>query len=420
MNEPIRIRPGAKVSLELTEEERTRILEDIGYLDPKVEATLRKTPAGQPIKMTLDELDELAGCVAAEANHTKNRKLGKILDGIFAKVDHLVTTHTDEPPPKMLSFEDAQKSKVIADQAVNIAEWAAKFLIAAKQLRVKTKPVEHLCLSPGQQVVISSMPALAKNLRTRMRKDSSVFTVAEVASMLMALAEELPTGEAQKQLAVLLVARHLMDSLQEFVLGAAKPTRTTKTTKRKSTKALYQFKITLLETKPAIWRRIQTCDCTLDDLHYLIQATMGWTNSHLHQFEIKGERYGDPKLLHDGLDDIEFADSTATTLSDIVPSNGTRFQFLYEYDFGDGWQHQILFEGSPAPDKAVKYPLCLEGERACPPEDVGGVGGYDDFLEAIANPHHENHDDLLKWVGGKFDAEAFDVIAVNRQLEKLR
>ena len=420
MNQPIRIRPGEKVSLELTAEERTCILEDIGYLDPKAEATLRKTPAGQPIKMTLDELDELAGCVAAEANHTKNRKLGKILDGIFRKAEHLLTTHTDEPPPRTLSIVDAQKSKVIADQAVNIAEWAAKLLIAAEQLRIKTKPVKYLCLSPGQQAVISLMPALAKSLKTRMGKDGSVFTVAEVASMLMALAEELPTGEAQKQVAVLLVARHLMDSLQEFVLGAAKPTKVTKTTKRKSTKAHYQFKITLLETKPAIWRRVQTCDCTLDDLHYLIQAAMGWTNSHLHQFDIKGERYGDPELLGDGFEDIEFADSTATKLSDIVPSDGKRFQFLYEYDFGDGWQHQILFEGSPAPDKTVKYPLCLEGERACPPEDVGGVGGYEDFLEAIGNPHHENHDDMLKWVGGKFDAEAFDVVAVNRQLKKLR
>jgi hypothetical protein len=140
MNEPIRITPGAKVSLELTEDERTRILEDISYLDPKVEATLRKTPAGEPIKLTLDGLDELAGCVAAEANHTKSRKLGKILDGIFAKVEHLLATHTDDAPPKTLSIQDAQKSKVIADQAVSIAEWAAKLLIAAKHLRIKTKP----------------------------------------------------------------------------------------------------------------------------------------------------------------------------------------------------------------------------------------------------------------------------------------
>jgi Plasmid pRiA4b ORF-3-like protein len=420
MNEPIRITPGAKVSLELTEDERTRILEDLGYLDPKVEATLRKTPAGRPIKMTLDELDELAGCVAAEANHTKNRKLGKILDGIFVKVERLLATHTDERPPKTLRFEDAKKSKVIADQAIGIAEWAANLLIAVRRFRIKSKPVEHLCLSPAQKAVISMMSTLPTNLMTRMGKEGSVFTVSEVASMLMALAEELPTGDSQKQVAVLLVASHLMDSLEEFVLGVAKPTKSKAKAKRKSTKALYQFKITLLETKPAIWRRVQSCDCTLDDLHYLIQAAMGWTNSHLHQFDIKCERYGDPELLDEGREDIEFADSTATRLSDIVPSDGKKFQFLYEYDFGDDWQHEILFEGSPTPDKAMKYPLCLEGERACPPEDVGGVGGYEDFLEAIANPRHEDYGDLLKWVGGRFDPEAFDVAAVNRRLAKLR
>ena len=214
MNEPIRIMPGGKVSLELTEDERAHILEDISYLDSKVEEALRKTPAGQPIKMTLDELDELAGCVAAEANHTKNRKLGKILDRIFVKVERLLATHTDEPPPKTLSFENAQQSKIIADQAVNIAEWAAKFLIAAEQLRIKTKPVEQLCLSPAQQAVISMMSTLPQNVRKKMGKDGSMFTVPEVASMLMALAEELPTGEAQKQVAVLLVARHLMDTLK--------------------------------------------------------------------------------------------------------------------------------------------------------------------------------------------------------------
>ncbi len=262
--------PGGRVSLELTEDERARILEDISYLDPKVEGVLRKTPAAQPIKLTLDELDELAGCVAAEANHTKNRKLGKILDRIFVKVESLLATHTDEPPPKTLNFENAQKSKVIADQAVSIAEWAANLLVAAEQLRIKTKPVEHLCLSPAQQAVISMMSTLPKNVRTKMGKDGSVFTVLEVAGMLMALAEELPTDDAQKQVAVLLVARHLMESLEEVVLGVAKPTKSKTKAKRKSTKALYQFKITLLETKPAIWRRVQTCDCTLDDLHHLI------------------------------------------------------------------------------------------------------------------------------------------------------
>ncbi|MGZ0174911.1 MAG: plasmid pRiA4b ORF-3 family protein, partial [Planctomycetales bacterium] len=98
---------------------------------------------------------------------------------------------------------------------------------------------------------------------------------------------------------------------------------------------LYQFKITLLESQPRIWRRIQVKDSSLDKLHERIQTAMGWTNSHLHQFEIDGERYGDPELLDDGFEDFECVDSTVTKISKIVPKDGKRFQFTYEYDFGD-------------------------------------------------------------------------------------
>jgi hypothetical protein len=170
---------------------------------------------------------------------------------------------------------------------------------------------------------------------------------------------------------------------------------------------LYQFKITLLESNPQIWRRIQVKDCTLDKLHERIQTAMGWTNSHLHQFEVDGERYGDPELLDDGFEDFECVDSTVTKISKIVPKDGKRCQFLYEYDFGDGWEHEVMFEGCLIAEKGARYPVCVEGERNCPPEDVGGVWGYAEFLEAIANPKHEEHDRMLEWAG-EFDPEEFD------------
>lgn len=170
---------------------------------------------------------------------------------------------------------------------------------------------------------------------------------------------------------------------------------------------LYQFKITLLESQPPIWRRIQVKDSTLDMLHERIQTAMGWTNSHLHQFEIDGERYGDPDLLDDGFEDFECVDSTVTKISEIIPKDGKRFKFLYEYDFGDGWEHEVLFEGCLKAEKGGRYPVCVEGERNCPPEDVGGVWGYAEFLEAIANPKHEEHDRMLEWAG-EFDPEEFD------------
>lgn len=171
---------------------------------------------------------------------------------------------------------------------------------------------------------------------------------------------------------------------------------------------LYQFRITLLETQPPIWRRIQVRDCTLDKFHERIQTAMGWTNSHLHEFNINGIRYGDPQLLDEGFDhEANDVDSTQARLSEIVPRSGKRFRFRYEYDFGDGWRHEVLFEGCLPAEKGQRYPVCVEGERACPPEDVGGIWGYFDYLKALADPDHERHAEMLQW-RGPFDAEEFD------------
>jgi hypothetical protein len=180
---------------------------------------------------------------------------------------------------------------------------------------------------------------------------------------------------------------------------------------------LYQFKITLLESQPPIWRRIQVRNCTLDRFHERIQTAMGWTNSHLHRFEIDGERYGDPELIDDGFEDFECVDSTITKISEIVPKDGKRFQFTYEYDFGDCWKHEVLFEGCLKAEKGGRYPLCVEGERACPPEDVGGIGGYEEFLEALVDPKHEQHDDFVEWAG-EFDPERFDVEKTTKAMRR--
>jgi hypothetical protein len=181
---------------------------------------------------------------------------------------------------------------------------------------------------------------------------------------------------------------------------------------------LYQFRITLLDTRPAIWRRIQVQDCTLDKLHGHIQTTMGWTNSHLHHFKVGEQLYGDPDLMQENFEDMEYKDSTATKVSDLLPKTGKRFRFQYEYDFGDSWHHEVLFEGVVRANPRANYPLCLEGARACPPEDCGGVWGYADFVEAIQNPDNERHEELLEWVGGSFDPERFDPAKATTAMKK--
>jgi hypothetical protein len=197
--------------------------------------------------------------------------------------------------------------------------------------------------------------------------------------------------------------------------GQKKPVRSESSRKQD---AVYQFKITLLDTRPPIWRRIQVKDCTLDKLHEHIQTAMGWTNSHLHHFRVGEQLYGDPMLMEENFEEMEYKASTTTKLRDILPGSGGRFRFEYEYDFGDSWRHEALFEGVVPAERDKRYPVCLEGARACPPEDVGGTGGYQDFLEAIADPGHEDHDGLLGWAGGSFDPEAFDPAAATREMHR--
>jgi len=306
-------------------------------------------------------------------------------------------------------------AKMIADQAARITEWTAQVLAVAEQLRLKSKVVDTFKPEKLERTVLSVLHTVTPKVRNKMKKGGTEFTAAEVAGMAMAVAEDLPEATPQEQVGLMMAAKSLTDSLQKWISreGEAK----LGDTKSKSG-TVYQFKITLLDSEPPIWRRIQVQDCTLDKLHEHIQTAMGWTNSHLHQFEIKGERYGDPELLDDGVGDMDVEDSTTTMLSEILPASGKKFQFVYEYDFGDGWQHEVLYEGSPEPEKGKKYPLCLEGERACPPEDIGGVGGYEHFLEVIANPKHEEHADMKEWAGGKFDPEKFDPKAATKAMKK--
>lgn len=190
------------------------------------------------------------------------------------------------------------------------------------------------------------------------------------------------------------------------------------TTKRRRTPQparsgqIIQLKITLRDVKVPIWRTVQVPgEITLRQLHEILQLTMGWQNAHLHGFRIDGTGYGEPSPDFD----LELKDDRRFRLSRVAPETGARFTYLY--DFGDGWEHEVVVEKALAPEPRVRYPLCLAGRGACPPEDVGGPWGYDEFLSAIRDPGHEEHDELLEWVGGPFDPDLFDVRSINQALD---
>jgi len=141
---------------------------------------------------------------------------------------------------------------------------------------------------------------------------------------------------------------------------------------------------------------------------------MGWTNSHLHSFTIQGIDYGEP-MPELGFDEMGLRNEEPVKLSRVI--RGEKFKFLYLYDFGDSWEHDILVEKILEADPEIDYPICIKGKRACPPEDCGGAWGYQGFLEAIQDPNHPEHEEMLEWVGGEFDPEDPELEGVNPQLK---
>jgi hypothetical protein len=180
-----------------------------------------------------------------------------------------------------------------------------------------------------------------------------------------------------------------------------------------ATDLIYQLKITLRDSKPPIWRRVLVpAGFTLAKLHRVIQTAMGWTDSHLHQFKIDGQFYGVPSEE----DWHEVLNERSYSLEKVAPCEKSKF--LYEYDFGDSWEHVIVVEKILPFEAGKDYPLCIKGKRACPPEDVGGVWGYEEFLQAVNDPDNEEHESYLEWVEKDFHSEEFDMENINRQLRK--
>lgn len=182
--------------------------------------------------------------------------------------------------------------------------------------------------------------------------------------------------------------------------------------------SIYQLKISLEGIVPQIWRRVLVpSDLPLSKLHIVIQAAMGWTNSHLHEFIVGRKHYSDPRFE---LDELDFGEPTfneaKVKLFEVAPTPKSTLR--YHYDFGDGWMHKVVVEKLLTPDPAQPTPRCLDGQRACPPEDCGGIPGYFRLLEILADPRHPEHDEMLEWLEDDFDAEAFDITATNRELTR--
>lgn len=318
----------------------------------------------------------------------------------------------DIPPPPGMT-----------DAAGRLAEYAGGVL-AQPQSRSHTADLK---LSPSERAVLVGLPDLNTALKQRLDAPSRgvrsfSFTLDELARICLALAEALLCVQGRDIVKVLSVAGKVTDRLNEAVGELAVAPKAKRSTPRsaakpgkpkpvESTGSVYQLKITLKDIRPPVWRRVVVPDCSLAELHEVIQAAMGWENYHLYDFVVGGERYTDPR----GMDDLDMEDAGKVKLSQVAPKEKAKLR--YTYDFGDNWQHEVLVEKVLPPEEGQKYPVCIAGKRACPPEDVGGPWGYMEFAEAIRDPQHERHEEFIEW-RGEFDPEVFDPDAVNLELRQ--
>ena len=190
-------------------------------------------------------------------------------------------------------------------------------------------------------------------------------------------------------------------------------------TKSESISDIYQIKVPLLGTKPPIWRRLLVpADLTLAQLHNALQIAMVWEDGHMHEFRVGQRRFGHPEPADPFMRMPRTESERTMRLSAVLGRTGAKM--IYAYDFGDSWEHGILLEKQLLADPDTTYPVCTDGKLACPPEDCGGIPGYYNLLDALADPQNPEHEEMRDWIGDDFDPQAFSVDSVNQKLAPKR
>lgn len=173
---------------------------------------------------------------------------------------------------------------------------------------------------------------------------------------------------------------------------------------------VHTLRVSVLNVEPEVWRRVVVSSETpLPKLNRVLERVMGWEGYHLHLFDVFGIRFGVPD---EDMDSV--INEKAATLKQVLPYVGMGLR--WDYDFGDGWEHDVVVEAIESPGEGTRYPICLDGARACPPEDCGGASGYGHLVAVLADPDHDEHEELAQWAPGGFDPAAFDLVAANRRL----
>jgi hypothetical protein len=401
------IKRGEKVGLELTPAEPRLLLTGLVFLHGHVEEAVRSTPPGEPVMLTLGDLDDLAGHVAGEANHAEDERTEDVLSHIDEKIEGLLDLYAEDDRPT-----GAAKPEIAPNDLLGLLANREPIVFPMPKRPGRKGQKYPIRMTPHQRASVLDHADLRPGLRRKIEQtpegtEAVEFTRKELDELYDGIGGAIvhALSPHKKRLTAVhdkIAAIFDDEQLVAYGLGVAKKAG-----------LIYQLKVTLAGVEPPVWRRVQVPDGTLGDLHFVIQAAMGWQDSHLHQFDVDGTSYG-PVVSGD----LDTEGEEGVLLSQVIPGP-RKVRFVYEYDFGDSWEHEVLFETAVEPEPKLRYPRCIDGARACPPEDCGGVWGYADFLEAMADPKHENHRDMKEWIGGRFDPEKFSAEAVNKRLRKL-
>jgi hypothetical protein len=350
----------------------------------------------------IDELVKRAGL-----SRRPNGKMAVTLMGKDFEV--LVEQYQNfDEPAFTLTFREGKKT------AEKTTKAKPSELISSSTIVLANEPL-RINLSAAQRQTILKYAKLPDHLSERLTEKKGhakeiAFTLDELDELLDRLEGAAYAAKGNERQKV----HRIVDKVSGFLGSWIDPDEMPGDADQADRDTVFQIKMTLLGIDPPIWRRIQTQDCTLEDLHEMIQVTMGWEFDHLFSFEIGGVQF------ENEADDPEGEDAAEIRLSNVLPEKNRRPRFVYVYDFGDNWTHQLIVEERFPPKKGVTYPICVGGARACPPEDCGGCWGYADLVEALHNPEHGRHEEIAEWMGDDFDPERFDKEAVNKRLRKVR
>jgi hypothetical protein len=410
------------VELRLPAQER-RLIISSGHVVDSLLDRIRLAPARENVQFTFEELEDLHRGLTFDAEHTDDKKRGKILRRVLRKIDELLAEddefeddddESDEFDPDFGEWNESDEEPDLPTDALELLE---SMFGSPGSVFEGTPPPCQIKLTAAHRATLRGMetvPADTHKLLAVESADDLEFAFSPrqvlVASLAIREAIELSSDKDSAQ-----PFWEVAQRISEGIFAALEETAGQdaedeyRQSQRAPAKVAYQLKITLEGSKPPIWRRVLVADCTLGVLHDIVQTAMGWENEHLHQFEFGKESFGDPE--HDL--DTDY-DETRVLLSELV-ANGCQ-KLRYWYDFGDDWWHTIQIEETLEPQPTDKFPLCVKGVGACPPEDCGGIWGYYEYLEAISNPKHKRHAELIEWAGEGFDANYFDVDEVNQML----